>query len=117
MLAQVVLMTSETTDKGVAMENDKIRLTTIHQSKGLEYPIVFVIGLADEQFPLKRAIEEGDVEEERRLFYVSVTRAMDELYMIYPMMQLKGGIPERKNPSRFLQDLPTHTYENLRIRR
>ena len=115
MLAQLVLMTSETSSQSYDQKEDVLRLTTIHQAKGLEYPIVFVIGLADEQFPLRRAIESGDLEEERRLFYVSVTRAKDLLYLLYPMMHINQGIPDRKSPSRFLCELPTSSYQAIKI--
>ena len=116
MLAQLVLVTSETSNQSYDQQEDVLRLSTIHQAKGLEYPIVFVIGLADEQFPLRRAIESGDLEEERRLFYVSVTRAKDLLYLTYPMMHINKGIPERKSPSRFLCELPTSCYQAIKIR-
>lgn len=118
MLAQLVLLNGETSDRGADEAEDALRLTTVHQAKGLEYPIVFVIGLAENMFPLRRAIEEGDVEEERRLFYVSVTRAMDELYLSYPLMS-RGGqggtIPLR--PSSFLESLDPTLYTPLKIKR
>jgi len=116
LLAQLVLLNSETTDRGVEGENDKLRLTTVHQAKGLEFPIVFLIGLGDGLFPLRRAIEEGDVEEERRLFYVAVTRARDELYLCYPRIT-SNGPPMGLKPSRFLQELPDNLYEVIRLQR
>ena len=76
MLSQLVLLSSESGDRVVKAGERCVRLSTIHQSKGLEYPHVFIIGLADGLFPNKRAIDgEGDLEEERRLFYVASTRA------------------------------------------
>jgi DNA helicase II / ATP-dependent DNA helicase PcrA len=78
-LAQILLLNSETSDRNVDPDSDAIKLTTVHQAKGLEYDVVFLIGLADGQFPGRRSIESGDVEEERRLFYVAVTRARNEL--------------------------------------
>jgi len=68
MLAQIMLLNGETSNRSVDPEEDSLRLTTVHQAKGLEYAAVFLIGLADGMFPLRRAIEAGDVEEERRLF-------------------------------------------------
>ncbi|HET7537019.1 MAG TPA: ATP-dependent helicase, partial [Candidatus Didemnitutus sp.] len=106
MLAQIVLLNSETSDRSVDPDQDTLKLTTVHQAKGLEYGVVFLIGLADGQFPLRRAIEAGDVEEERRLFYVAVTRAKDELYLIYPKVNTKGGPQMLMAPSRFLQETP-----------
>ncbi len=67
MLAQLVLLNSETSDRSVDPEADALRLTTIHQAKGLEFPVVFVIGLAENLFPLRRAVESDAVEEERFL--------------------------------------------------
>src|SRR5699024_6572445 len=84
LLAQLVLLNSETTATAVDDEQGALRMTTVQQAKGLEFPGVFVIGLAEGLFPLRRAIEAGDTEEERRLFYVAVTRAKDELYLSYP---------------------------------
>ena len=77
LLAQLVLLASESNERDSYQAHNCLRLTTIHQAKGLEFPIVFVIGLADGLFPLKRTIDDGDLEEERRLFYVAVTRAME----------------------------------------
>jgi len=115
LLAQLVLLNSETTDRSVEQEEDRLKLTTIHQAKGLEFPVVFIIGLAEGLFPLRRAVEEGDVEEERRLFYVAVTRAKDELYLCYPRIAGGNGPPMGMKPSRFLQELPEHVYEILRL--
>ena len=65
--------------------NGQVSLMTVHGSKGLEYPYVFVTGAEESIFPSYRAIEEGDmaIEEERRLFYVAMTRAMKELFITY----------------------------------
>jgi len=118
LLAQIVLLTSETSDKKVEPDEDTIRLTTVHQAKGLEYGIVFLIGLADGMFPLRRALENGDLEEERRLFYVAVTRAKDELYLCYPRMSSgKGGPITSLQPSTFIAELDDSLYEEVRLRR
>jgi DNA helicase-2/ATP-dependent DNA helicase PcrA len=117
LLAQIVLLNSETSDRQVDPEADALKLTTVHQAKGLEYGVVFLIGLADGQFPLRRAIEAGDVEEERRLFYVAVTRAKDELYLCYPRVNTKGGPQMLMPPSRFIQETPDTLYQELRIKR
>ena len=66
---------------------------------------------------LRRAIEAGDVEEERRLFYVAVTRARDELYLCFPKVNTKGGPAMLQTPSRFLLELPSDLYQPLRPRR
>ncbi len=116
LLSQLALLNSETSDRGAEVPTDTVRLTTIHQAKGLEFPVVFLIGVADNLLPLKRAIEEGDIEEERRLFYVAATRARDELYVLYPRLTMQGGPPTTLEPSRFLQELNPDTYEQFRAR-
>ena len=117
-LAQIVLLNGETSERRVDPEKDAVKLTTIHQAKGLEYDVVFLIGLADGQFPGRRAIENGDVEEERRLFYVAVTRARNELYLSYPKIASRAGPGGMMlTPSRFILELPTDLYVALRIKR
>lgn len=117
MLAQLVLLSSETTEGRVDDSQPKMRLSTIHQAKGLEFPVVFVIGCTDGGLPLQRAIEDGDIDEERRLFYVAVTRAEDELYLCYPQLQRTKGSLMRTDPSIFLQEIEGRHYEILRPRR
>ena len=114
LLAQLTLLNSETADRSIDIEDDFLRLTTVHQAKGLEYPVVFVIGLADGLFPIKRALDEGNLDEERRLFYVAVTRAKNELYLTYPRINSQSGYPMRLKPSRFVSELPREHYEILR---
>ncbi len=117
-LAQILLLNSETSDRQVDPDADAVKLTTVHQAKGLEYDVVFVIGLADGQFPGRRSIEAGDVEEERRLFYVAVTRARNELYLSYPKIASRPGPGGMMlTPSRFLQELSPDLYQQLKIRR
>ena len=111
-------MNGETSDRHVDTEAEAVKLTTVHQAKGLEYDVVFLIGLADGMFPGRRSIEAGDVEEERRLFYVAVTRAKNELYLCYPRVATKAGPGGMlMSPSRFLAELAPELYEQLKIRR
>ena len=117
MLAQIMLLNSETSDRSVDPDADALRLTTVHQAKGLEFAIVFVIGLGEGMFPLRRAIEGGDIEEERRLFYVAVTRARDELYLCFPMVNTKGGPAMLMQPSRFISELSSDLYQPLKLKR
>jgi len=86
---------------------DKVSLMTVHASKGLEYRQVYVVGLEEGVFPNKRALEEneGAIEEERRLFYVSITRAMERLYLSYSKTRMTYGSVISNEPSRFLQGL------------
>ena len=117
-LAQIMLLNSETSDRQVDPDADAVKLTTVHQAKGLEYDVVFLIGLADGQFPGRRSIEAGDVEEERRLFYVAVTRARNELYLSYPKIASRAGPGGMMlTPSRFLLELPPGLYEPLKVKR
>jgi DNA helicase-2/ATP-dependent DNA helicase PcrA len=117
-LGQILLLNSETSDRHVDPDSEAIKLTTVHQAKGLEYDVVFVIGLADGQFPGRRSVEAGDVEEERRLFYVAVTRARNELYLSYPKIASRPGPGGMVNtPSRFLLELSPGLYQELKIRR
>jgi DNA helicase II / ATP-dependent DNA helicase PcrA len=89
-------------------------LSTIHQAKGLEWSRVFVPRLIDDSFPNFRALgEPGGEDEERRIFYVAVTRAMDELYLTYPLMIARGGRGPSilTTPSRFLTEVDPSLYE------
>jgi DNA helicase-2/ATP-dependent DNA helicase PcrA len=83
-----------------------VTLMTLHNAKGLEYPIVFVVGCEDGVFPHSRAIDEGGLEEERRLFYVGVTRAMRDLYLTYARRRSVFGAQTYGLPSRFLEEIP-----------
>jgi DNA helicase-2/ATP-dependent DNA helicase PcrA len=117
-LTQVALLNGETSDKQVELDEEAVRLTTVHQSKGLEFDVVFLIGAADGMFPGRRSIESGDVEEERRLFYVAVTRAKNELYITYPKIASRAGPGGMMlSPSRFLLELSNDLYDELRIKR
>jgi DNA helicase II / ATP-dependent DNA helicase PcrA len=88
-----------------------VTLMTLHNAKGLEYPIVFVVGCEDGVFPHQRALDEGGVEEERRLFYVAVTRAMRELYLTYARRRSLFGAPTYSISSRFLDEIPAELTE------
>ncbi len=83
-----------------------VTLMTLHNAKGLEYPIVFIAGCEDGVFPHSRAIEEGALEEERRLFYVGITRAMRQLYLTHTRKRAVFGAPTPGRPSRFLAEIP-----------
>jgi DNA helicase-2/ATP-dependent DNA helicase PcrA len=83
-----------------------VTLMTLHNAKGLEYPIVLIIGVEDGVFPHSRALEEGDVEEERRLCYVGITRAQRNLYLTYARQRTVFGARTYAIPSRFLAEIP-----------
>jgi DNA helicase II / ATP-dependent DNA helicase PcrA len=102
-----------------AADNEAVNLSSVHQAKGLEYHTVFVIWLTDGMFPSTRSLETRDaIEEERRLFYVAITRARDELYLTYPHMRLNAGYGDMfQRPSRFLKEIPTQLVEDWQVRR
>ncbi len=99
-------------------EGPQIRLSTVHQAKGLEWKVVFVMMLCDGLFPSSKAIENGEgEEEERRLFYVAVTRAKDELYLTHP--EWRTGTHANsffQKQSRFIDELPSDSYVRWRIK-
>jgi DNA helicase-2/ATP-dependent DNA helicase PcrA len=83
-------------------------LLTLHAAKGLEFPVVFIVGLDEGLFPHNRSLDDLDaMEEERRLCYVGVTRAMDHLYLLHTFRRTMFGTNEVSAPSRFLLDLPS----------
>src|SRR5437870_2201462 len=100
-------------------DTEAVNLSSVHQAKGLEYHTVFVIWLTDGMFPSTRSLETRDaIEEERRLVYVAITRARDELYLTYPHMRLSGGFGDIfQRPSRFLKEIPNQLVEDWQIRR
>jgi DNA helicase II / ATP-dependent DNA helicase PcrA len=83
-----------------------VTLMTLHNAKGLEFPIVFIIGCEDGVFPHSRALDEGDVEEERRLAYVGITRAMRDLYITYARRRNAFGANSFGLRSRFIDEIP-----------
>ncbi|MDR1191970.1 MAG: ATP-dependent helicase [Verrucomicrobiales bacterium] len=110
-LAQLSLMTNLEAEQGKGVsyaDHEALKLSSIHQAKGLEWKAVFVIMLCDGLFPSNRAVENADgEEEERRLFYVAVTRAQQELYLLYPQIRSNANYGETwQKPSRFLSDFP-----------
>jgi DNA helicase-2/ATP-dependent DNA helicase PcrA len=111
-LTQLALLTNVEAEDDQAAKNDaeKIKLSTIHQAKGLEFDVVFTIMLCDGLFPSARSMESGEgEEEERRLFYVAITRARNELYLCYPLERAsfsKSGGETMQQPSRFLSEIP-----------
>jgi DNA helicase-2/ATP-dependent DNA helicase PcrA len=87
-------------------DDSLVTLMTLHNAKGLEYPIVFIIGCEEGVFPHSRALDEGGLEEERRLCYVGITRAMRELYLTYARRRAVFGARSFGAPSRFLSEIP-----------
>lgn len=118
-LDQLALLTSLDNEVTASSREDDemLTLSSVHQAKGLEWKVVFVIWMTDGMFPSNRSLEsEEAIEEERRLFYVAVTRAKDELYLTYPHMRLNAGYGEMmQRPSRFLGEVPTELLEEWQV--
>jgi len=116
-LALLASMEGETTSLRGGDGDGMLTLSSVHQAKGLEWSVVFVIWLAEGRFPSIRSLAESGgegEEEERRLFYVAVTRARDELYLCYPRFAAdRGGREMIQRPSRFISELRGRGYERL----
>ncbi|MBQ1793743.1 MAG: DNA helicase PcrA [Peptostreptococcaceae bacterium] len=113
-LTNVALTSTESEDE----ENDKVSLMTIHTSKGLEFPVVFLVGMEEGLFPISRAVRsmaESDIEEERRLCYVGITRAKKELYMTLTKKRTLYGKTNPSIQSRFMEELPNECIEKLNV--
>ena len=118
-LDQLALLSGLDHEVTAANQDDEmVTLSSVHQAKGLEWKVVFVNWMSDGMFPSSRSRESDDaIEEERRLFYVAVTRARDELYLTYPHMRLNAGYGEMmQRPSRFLGEIPKASIEEWQIR-
>ena len=103
-LQQITLLTDADDDKG---ESDVVKLMTIHAAKGLEFPVIFVGGLEETLFPNAMSINtREELEEERRLFYVAITRAKQRLWLTYANTRYRFGNLTQNDPSRFIDELP-----------
>jgi len=108
-LEQVALVS----DQDTVQEGGKVpTLLTLHAAKGLEFPVVFIVGLNDGTLPHSRSFDDPEaMQEERRLLYVGITRAMDRLYLLQSQNRSAYGYPEPADPSRFLDDIPPELLE------
>jgi DNA helicase-2/ATP-dependent DNA helicase PcrA len=97
-------------------EQNAVTLMTLHNAKGLEFRGVFLVGCEEEVFPSSRSVEEQGIEEERRLFYVGMTRAMERLTLTHASARLLWGRTTHNLPSRFLDELPERGVERDRLR-
>ena len=120
-LSQLALISNVDAEAAPNQTSNKeaVNLSTVHQAKGLEFHTVFVIWLTDGMFPSSRSLDTRDaLEEERRLFYVAITRARDELYLTLPHMRLSGGYGDVfQRPSRFLKEIPNALVEDWQVQR
>ena len=127
-LHRISLITRDEGDGGGEGEKGRVNLSTIHAAKGLEFPVVFIAGVEDGIIPHRRSMEEGagdggpeqragqtpaslPVEEERRLFYVAITRARDKLHLTYCRRRRRGRDDADCVPSPFLEEIPPHLIE------
>ena len=117
-LEESALVSDQDTD---TKEGDKVRLMTIHASKGLEFKYVFIIGMEDTLFPSdKKAfqnVSKEEAEEERRLFYVALTRAREKLYLTHALERMLFGKRQYNGRSEFIDDIPAELYEEVNGRK
>jgi DNA helicase-2/ATP-dependent DNA helicase PcrA len=116
-LADVALIAdSEQTDGNDQTAKESMKLMTLHAAKGLEFPVVFLVGLEEGIFPSNRSMIDGDpseVEEERRLMYVGITRAEEKCFMTFAAMRMLYGQTKANAPSRFLKEIPPELVEEV----
>ncbi|MDK4680008.1 DNA helicase Rep [Kingella negevensis] len=94
-------------------EVDAVKLSTLHASKGLEYPFVYLVGCEEGLFPHADSVEEGNLEEERRLMYVGITRAKQQLTLTHCVKRKRQGVWQFPEPSRFIDEMPQQDLEIL----
>ena len=88
---------------------DRVTLITLHQAKGLEFPVVFIVGMEEKLLPHIRSFDDpAQMEEERRLSYVGITRAKQRVYLVHAFRRTFMGTSTVNQPSRFLEDIPKH---------
>ncbi len=110
-LAEVALVSDV---DGYQPDDDAITLMTLHSAKGLEFPVVFLVGMEEGLFPnLRSAMDPMELEEERRLCYVGITRAKDKLYCIHAATRLIYGSLQANVPSRFIKEIPEHLVDQI----
>ncbi|MGD1822449.1 MAG: ATP-dependent helicase [Pleomorphochaeta sp.] len=110
-----VLLTGKENDD---INNNSVNIMTMHSSKGLEFDIVYLVGIEDHIIPNQRAIEENpkNIEEERRLFYVAITRAKKKLIISSAKNRIRGAQEIQSNPSRFINEIPENLIDNAENR-
>ncbi len=110
-LSEISLLTDQDTDKNA--NNDCVTLMTVHAAKGLEFKSVFVVGMEEELFPSAFSMDSArDLEEERRLFYVAITRAEERCFITYSKSRFRNGKTTFSSPSRFIKDIDPQYLDN-----
>ncbi len=102
-LSEVSLLTDQ--DENLTDTTERVTLMTVHAAKGLEFPVVFIVGMEENLFPSQFAVRPQDIEEERRLLYVAITRAMEQCYVSFARQRFRNGSFSFNSPSRFLNDI------------
>lgn len=102
-LGEVALLTDQ--DEHTDDQTERVTMMTVHAAKGLEFPVVFIVGLEENLFPSQHCTHPQEIEEERRLLYVAVTRAMERCYLSAARQRFKNGSISFASPSRFLSDI------------
>ena len=108
-LSEVSLQTDQ--DENLTDTSERVTLMTVHSAKGLEFPIVFIAGMEENLFPSQFFIKPNEIEEERRLLYVAITRAMERCYLTYARQRFRNGQMMFNSPSRFLKDIDRTYFE------
>lgn len=108
-LSEVSLLTDQ--DDNLADTTERVTLMTVHAAKGLEFPMVFIAGLEENLFPSQFCVKPQEIEEERRLLYVAITRAMDRCYLSFARQRFRNGQMAFNSPSRFLNDIDKRFFE------
>ena len=108
-LSEVSLQTDQ--DENLTDTTERVTLMTVHAAKGLEFPVVFIVGLEEQLFPSQFAVKPQEIEEERRLLYVAITRAMEQCHISFARQRFKNGMFSFNSPSRFLNDIDRQFFE------
>ena len=108
-LSEVSLLTDQ--DENLTDTSERVTLMTVHAAKGLEFPVVFIVGLEENLFPSQFAIKPQEIEEERRLLYVAITRAMEQCHLSFARQRFRNGTFSFNSYSRFLNDIDKRFFE------
>ena len=111
-LSEVSLQTDQ--DEKLTDTTERVTLMTVHAAKGLEFPVVFIVGMEEQLFPSQFAVRPQEIEEERRLLYVAITRAMEQCTLSFARQRFRNGSVTFASPSRFLNDIDRQFFEMTR---
>ena len=112
-LSEVSLQTDQ--DENLSDTTERVTLMTVHAAKGLEFPVVFIAGMEENLFPSQFCVKPSEIEEERRLLYVAVTRAMERCYLSFARQRFRNGQMAFNSPSRFLNDIDRQYFKTSAV--